>query len=216
MKTLLRRSAGLIFVLTLLVGAHTTLAQGFSATITLRENGQGRFQNSNGFDQTLAGYLAPDPGPGGLSSALTYDLLNPPGLTAGDLLLTDPTTLLSDLIRFNPAESTQSGTGALVFYSILGGSELADTGFPTSLYTNTFTLAENQLGPTTYTPLLGQPGYVAGAAGLVTYILYSDEIGSAVPDYANTGLLMVFSLIALFLFARVAGTNPLLILNRRQ
>src|SRR6516162_7799986 len=53
---------------------------------TIDENGHGTL---NGFQgpQPEPFALQTDPGPGGLANALTYSLLNPPGLTAGDLLI---------------------------------------------------------------------------------------------------------------------------------
>ena len=84
-------------------------AQGFSVTITVDENGNGTFANSGGFFSPLPGVLAPDPGPGGLPIALTYDLLNPPGLVAGDLILFEPrgeNGVLSDIVRFNLSSPT--------------------------------------------------------------------------------------------------------------
>lgn len=203
MKTLLRTTICLGLLLACSVSVQ---AQGFTVTISLDENGNGHFSNSAGFNQNLTGYLAPDPGPGGLASALTYDILNPPGLTSGDLFLTDPTTLLlSDVIRFNANEATQSGQGAVVFYSLSGGGLLADTGFPTANYTNTFSLVENVSGATSYTPLVGQPGFVTGAGGPVTYLLTSDAGGvSTVPDLGNAALLMAFAMAALIIFARMS------------
>jgi PEP-CTERM motif-containing protein len=150
-------------------------------------------ENCNG---TIIGFLglAPlpcslqdDPGPGGLTNAVTYDLLNPPGLTAGDLFLFDADcNCIGDVIRFNPA---QIG-GSLVFYSdnIDGADALADIGFPTAFYTNTVTIPE--VGPegnngATYTPTAGQPGFVAGASVPVTYIIHSDL---AVPEPATLAL----------------------------
>jgi hypothetical protein len=153
-----------------------TAAQGFSVTITVNESGNGRFTNTVGFDQPLTSALLPDPGPGGLAAALTYNLLNPPDLIAGDLVLRELVGgPISDIIRFNP---NQNG-GSLVFYSDFfdGGDRLADTGFPSAFYTNIFTALE--IGSEgnngfTYTPVAGQPGFVAGAAGLVTYVIQSD------------------------------------------
>ena len=140
----------------------------------------------------LSGIQA-DPGPGGLPNALTYSLLNPPGLVAGDLVLLEPgSDLFSDVIRFNPNEVCAGGTtGCLVFYSdnFDGVDALADTGFPLALYTNVVRLFE--VGPEgnnglTYTPTAGQPGFVAGAAGPVTYVIQSDK---AVPEPASLSLL---------------------------
>jgi hypothetical protein len=156
-------------------------AQQFSVTITVDENGHGTLTNTTGFFGSLPAALLQDPGPGGLPGALTYDLTNPPGLTAGDLIILEPGTgLISDLIRFNPNQvGPGGGTGTLVFYSDISDTPdaLADIGFPTGRYTNTLTVTE--VGPEgdngfTYTPTAGQPGFVAGASGPVTYVIQSD------------------------------------------
>jgi len=171
---------------------HNSIAQGFSVTITVDENGNGHFSNTSGFNSALTFSMQPDPGPGGLPSALTYSLLNPPGLTAGDLVLLEPgSDVFSDVIRFNPDQSC-TGTGCLVFYSDIfdGVNALADTGFPTGLYTNV--LFVHEVGPEgdngfTYTPTAGQPGFVAGAAGPVTYVIKSDSV----PEFSSIGLLAI-------------------------
>jgi hypothetical protein len=166
----------------------TALAGSFAVTIQVDENGNGNISNTGGFNASLQYGLAADPGPGGLGSVLTYDLSNPPGLTAGDVFMTEPdfgNTVL-DVIRFNPTQTIFGDTGTLLFYSanIGGFDSLADTASPpTSYYTNTFTIAEvNGVG--TYTPTAGQPGYVSGAAGPVTYIFVSD-----VPEPTSMALL---------------------------
>ena len=157
--------------------------QEFSVTITVDENGNGLFTNTSGFISPLPVSLVQDPGPGGLPGALTYDLLNPPGLTAGDLRILEPGTgnVLSDLIRFNPNQPTPSGFGTLVFYSDTSDTDRdrADIGFPTANYTNILTVTE--VSPEgnngfSYTPTAGQPGFVAGAGGPVTFVIQSDLI----------------------------------------
>jgi len=165
-----------IFSALLLVLASSALAQ-FTVTIRVDENGFATFTNSTGFFANLASTNGPDPGPGGLPNALTYNLLNPPGLTAGDLLLFEPgsSNLLSDVIRFNP----QQNGGSLVFYSdnFDGADALADTGFPTAFYANTLSALEvgsEGNNGFTYIPIAGQPGFVTGAAGPVTYVIISD------------------------------------------
>jgi PEP-CTERM motif len=92
-----------------------------------------------------------------------------------------------------------------VFYSdnAEGSDALADTGFPTASYANALTLTE--VGPEgnngiTYTPLAGQPGFVAGAAGPVTYVIVSD---AAVPEPATLTLLGL-------------GAAGFLLIHRRQ
>ena len=86
-----------------------------SIRIAVDEAGNGSIIGFAGL-APLPSALLPDPGPGGLAAALTYGLLNPPGLVAGDVIITEPgapSGTLSDLIRFNP---NQNG-GSLVFYS---------------------------------------------------------------------------------------------------
>ena len=126
-----------------------------------------------------------------LLAALTYKLLNPPGLVAGDLLLFEPGSLnLSDIIRYN------SSDGALVFYSDLSSpsdnfASLADFGFPSAFYVNTLTLTEIGLEGNngfTYTPTAGQPGFVTGAAGPVTYVIKSDVGGNLIPEPTSLSL----------------------------
>jgi hypothetical protein len=176
----------------LLFGGHAA-AQGFSVSITVDENCNGRFTNTNGADLALPCALQNDPGPGGLANVLTYGLFDPPGLVAGDVFLQDGVGgPILDVIRFNPAEICFNSTGCLVFYSdnLDGFDALGDTfGPPTAFYANTFTLLETGFEGgaqgATYTPIAGQPGFVAGAAGPVTYHLFSE----AVPEPATLALL---------------------------
>ena len=147
---------------------------------------------------TLNAFLGPqpepfalqnDPGPGGLANVLTYSLLNPPGLTAGDLLINEPGDGLGDVVRFNPGERCTDGSlGCLVFYSATPPFDsLADTlAPPGSFYANRITLAENAAGQVIYTPVAGQPGFVAGAGAPVVYDLISDV---QVPEPASLALL---------------------------
>ena len=100
----LRSIARIVLAAALAVGgAAPLLAQsGNNPIIFLPENGVGTIQFPGAAALPLPGVLAPDPGPGGRTSALTYNLLGPPSLVPGDLLLFDG-DLLSDVIRFNPA-----------------------------------------------------------------------------------------------------------------
>jgi hypothetical protein len=193
--------AGLALATWLLSAGGEAFAQ-FSVTITVDENGNGTLTNNANppFFSPLPFALMQDPGPGGLAGAATYGLLNPPGLTAGDLILLEPGAVgtLSDIIRFNP---NQNG-GSLVFYSdnTDGKDSLADIGFPSALYTNNFTAFE--VGPEgnngfSYTPTAGMPGFVAGAGGPVTYVIRSDF--TAVPEpgtLALSGLTLVVGVAA--------------------
>jgi hypothetical protein len=172
------------FTASILLSCASLVAHGeaFSVTITADEFGNGTLTNSSGFSGILPSSFANDPGPGGLSNVLTYNLLNPPGLTLGDVLITESGTLL-DVVRFN---STDGGT--LLFYSdnIDGFDSPADTsGPPSSFYANRITLSELN-GIVTYTPIQGQPGFVGGAAGPVTYILNSD---APVPEPSSMTLM---------------------------
>jgi hypothetical protein len=185
--------AFLIAAFVIAIAIPQTAHAQFSVNITVDENGNGRFTNTAGFNSALLFTLQTDPGPGGLTGALTYELLNPPGLTAGDLVLLEPGAggLVSDIIRFNPTETCSGTTGCLVFYSdkIDGVDSLADIGFPTALNANILTVTE--VGPEgangfTYTPTAGQPGFVAGAGGPVTYVIQSD---TSVPEPSSILLL---------------------------
>jgi hypothetical protein len=205
LKTIARAGLGLISIAAFLLSMETPAQAQISITITLNENGNATLTNTNGFNSPLPVSLQADPGPGGLSSALTYNLLNPPGLTAGDLLLLDPAVSglsISDIVRFNPNQTCSGSNGCLVFYSdtVDGADSVADKGFPTALYANN--LAVFEVGPEgnngfSYTPTAGQPGFVAGAGGPVTYIIRSD---TPVPEPSAVVLLgmglTAFSVIA--------------------
>ena len=169
----------------LLAAGGPVAAQAFSVTITVDENGNGRLTNTAGFNAPLPFSMEQDPGPGGLPGVCTYNMLNPPGLIEGDLLLTDADVggAILDVVRFNP----QQNGGSLVFYSdnIDGFDAICDTASPPGgFYTNTFATPEIGIeggNGAIYTPLPGQPGFVAGAAGPVTYVIISDtpEPGAA-------------------------------------
>jgi hypothetical protein len=82
----------------------------------------------------------------------------------------------------------------MVFYSdTVGGVDaLADIGLPSAFYANALTLLESGfeggLQGITYTPIAGQPGFVAGAGGPVIYHITSDV---AVPEPTTLALLAV-------------------------
>src|SRR5258708_438852 len=112
-KTLIR---GFVFVAAF---AQIAFAQGNNPLIKVDESGRGSLLFPGQQPIFTNGVLAPDPGPGGLPAALTYNLLGPPSLVSGDVFLLEPgQTLPSDIVRFNRA-----GTGnftypaSIVFYS---------------------------------------------------------------------------------------------------
>jgi hypothetical protein len=194
---------GLLFLVT-----PPAFAQ-FTVTLTFDENCNGSYRDSLGLSLALPCSQIPDPGPGGLNNALFYSMLNPPGLVAGDVLIMEPPsdTLLSDILRFDPV--TQGG-GVFVYSDIDADSPpvLADIGFPTSYNTNTLTIDEGGVegvwNGVIYRPTPGQPGFVAGSAGPVTYnfgpVPYNFT-SDAAPEPA-TGLLLLAPLAALVLRRR--------------
>jgi PEP-CTERM motif len=184
------RVIGLAALALFLGGTGRAVAQ-FSVTITADENGHATLTNTSGFSSSLGFGVGQDTGPGGLSNALRYDLLNPPGLVAGDVRVLDASGF-SDLIRFNIATSPTGGLGEMVLYSLPGGGALADTGFPSANYANLITTSEIA-GLISYTPTVGQPGFVAGAAGPVTYNITSPDL-AAVPEPSSLALFTVTGL----------------------
>jgi hypothetical protein len=169
----------------LLFGLATS-ASAAMIVINFDENCDGVFINPIGQHSPLSCELQSDPGPGGLSSALTMQLGDPPGLVAGDLLVDDMHGNLVDLIRFNPTETIDGQTGALVYYRAAGLTE-ADTGFPTLDYANTLTVTEGPMGDYAYFPTAGEPGFVTGLEGV--NIVY--DIGDQTAPEPASAMLML-------------------------
>ena len=142
----------------------------------------------NGVGTIGSGFLADDPGPGGLSGVLTYTLPFDPA--PGDVHLSEGSGFL-DLIRFNPG-------GSLVFYSdnLDGFVSLADTPSPpTGAYPNIVSVPEFDLDVgrgALYQPTRGQPGYDGQA--LPTYLFISN--GAVPAPAAAGGLAMLLVLTA--------------------
>jgi PEP-CTERM motif len=163
-------------------------------------------ENGNGIGTIGRGFLAPDPGPGGLPSVLTYIL--PFTGVQGDVLMSSVEpgfgNVVFDIIRFN-------GNGTVVFYSdnLPVADSLADTtGPPGALYANQIIIAEvgpegNNVG--IYTPLAGQPGFDPNAVH--TYNFVSD---GTVPEPSAVVLLgTVFVLLGIMFRRREIG-RPIL------
>jgi hypothetical protein len=163
--------------------------------ITVNENGQGILNFGGSSVTALVGVLQNDPGPGGLANVLTYNLLGPPSLTAGDLRIFDGNGIFSDVVRFNDYNTggVPGYPASLLFYSDpVGGKydSLADIySPPTAFYTNSLDLTETVVGGVStvlYTPLSGQPGYVPGFS--VTYNIISDTPEPSTLMLLGTGI----------------------------
>jgi hypothetical protein len=148
------------------------------AVITIDENG-------NGIGTLGRGVLAPDPGPGGLPSVLTYGL--PFAGVQGDIGFTAAEGVF-DFVRFN-------GNGTVVFYSdnVPTADSLGDTpGPPLGFYENLIFIPE--VGPegnngAIYTPTAGQPGYDPSGP---TYHFISDGTAARLYDPNEPGSVLVF------------------------
>ncbi len=163
--------------------------------ITVDENGLGTVDLSNGGGgvMIMPSGLVSDPGPGGLLSALTYDLMNPPGLVLGDVVLHESSGAPSDVIRFNPSDFA-GYPFALVFYSdgSNGFDSVADTLTPPSdFYSNLVHITEIGDGTNNgafYTPGPFDPGFIPGFD--VQYTFISEGTGPA-PVVPEPGTLSV-------------------------
>jgi len=128
--------------------------------VTVDETGQGSIAFPLLLPTATIGIVKQDPGPGGLSNALTFNLFMPPAINPGDVFLIGPLGNTVNVIRFNPA--TTGYNASLLYYSLTpqAGSCIADTGFPTSNYGTQVTLTVGCPGVVTYTPTDVQPGHV--------------------------------------------------------
>ncbi|HEY4285432.1 MAG TPA: VPDSG-CTERM sorting domain-containing protein [Chthoniobacterales bacterium] len=212
MKTSLRLPfVALLLALALIVSTGNKLHAGpvvQTLLIDVDEQGNGTFDIVGLGSGGLTYFVGQDPGPGGLSNALVYQFSGPLSVvvTAGDLFLMDPLGGTSDVIRFNPPNFAQAFSAdgvapanfsTLVFYSSPGGSELADTGFPTQNYTNQKTILEDEILGTTYTPGPGDPGSINGLLVVYKFLSGPNEGATGVPDAGSTVLLFGFGLIGM-------------------
>jgi hypothetical protein len=179
-----------VLLFTTVLNGTNLLAAPPNPTFTFQENGQGKLELPNGFVIPLPGALASDPGPGGLSSALTFTTHpQEQNFVVGDVLIFD-NGKISDVLRFNPDPGPGPGlTSPILFYSNDSAGLLADTGLPTAFYANNLTISENQSGFTIYTPIAGQPGFEPAVGTLpVTYQIFST------PDASSTLSLFVLDI----------------------
>src|SRR4051812_10565116 len=175
----------------LLVSALSLLAVGITHAapvipdpfISLYEDGTGTLAFTPCCSGPLPGVLAQDPGPGGLALALTFDLLGPPGLVAGDVILSDVGGVY-DVIRFNPAGTPLGYPASAVYYAVAGGGLLANTGLPGANYANQFSASSTRGVTFIYFPTATQPGYVPGFT-----VLYSFGV-NGVPEPGTFGLML--------------------------
>src|SRR5436190_19322555 len=169
-------------------------------TFSFHENGNGQLELTllfGGGVIPLPGTLTSDPGPGGLASALAFTahpLAGP--FPEGDVVLLDASGHVSDILRFDLEINPGPGSPQLIFlYSNDHGGLLADTGLPSSMFSNTVVIQENPSGPTVYTPVAGQPGFSSDSPLGDSFLIFST------PDKGST-LLMLGAAIAGFLFLR--------------
>ena len=181
-------STALLAATALALSGHTLQAVPLIPTFSFHENGNGKLELPllfGGGVIPLPGTLMSDPGPGGLTSALTFTAhpqVNP--FPEGDVVLLDGSGHVSDILRFSPATSSSSGLTQLIFfYSNDHGGLLADTGLPSAMYENPVTIQESQSGPTIYTPLAGQPGFSSDSPLGDTFHIFST------PDSGSTRLM---------------------------
>ena len=144
--------------------------------ITFNEFGTGTLLFPSGQPIPMSCVPTADPGPGGKTTPplpLFCNLLGPPSLVLGDLIITEPAGGTTDLLRF---ANLQGLLGFFIYSDNVDGVDaLADVGLPTAFNTNTATVTE--VGPEgangiTYTPTANQPGFVGGFAA--TYSFTSD------------------------------------------
>jgi hypothetical protein len=170
-------------------------------TFSFHENGNGQLELPLVFGGgiiPIPGVLMSDPGPGGLTSALAFTAhpLAAPGFPFGDVVLMDASGHVSDILRFVPETNPGPREPQLIFfYSNDHGGLLADTGLPSSMFSNTVIIQENPSGPTIYTPAPGQPGFSTDSPLGNSFRIFST------PDTGST-LLMLGAAIAGLVFLR--------------
>ena len=187
-----------LFALT--ASANTLRAVPSLPTFSFHENGQGKLELPllfGGGVVPIPGTLMSDPGPGGLTSALAFTAhpqVNP--FPFGDVVLQDASGHVSDILRFDLETNPGPGSPQLIFfYSNDHGGLPADTGLPSSMFSNTVIIQENPSGPTIYTLVAGQPGFSTDSPLGDSFRIFST------PDTGST-LLMLAAATAGLVFLR--------------
>jgi len=185
----------------LAASANTLRAVPSLPTFSFHENGQGKLELPPLFGGgvfPLTGMLMSDPGPGGLSSDMDFTA-HPrvaPGFPEGDVVLLDASGHVSDILRFDLEQNPGAGSPQLIFfYSNDHAGLLADTGLPSSMFSNTVTIQENPSGETIYKPTEGQPGFSSDSPLGDSFRIFST------PDAGST-LLMLGAAVAALLILR--------------
>ena len=173
----------------LAASANTLRAAPSVPTFSFHENGNGKLELPlvfGGGVVPLPGTLMSDPGPGGLANALAFTAhprVNP--FPTGDVVLLDASGHVSDILRFDAATGSEAPfTQLIFFYSNDDAGLLADTGLPSSMFSNTVTIQENPSGPTIYTPTAGQPGFSSDSPLGDSFRIFS------APDTGSTLLML--------------------------
>jgi hypothetical protein len=233
LKKSVRFTRGLALAALLAFGlaGHASAQQRLSipVLITVDEHGNGNVQGPlSPTPFPLPGVLAPDPGPGGSASALTYYFPSLLDVVPGDVILREPDSrdAISDIIRFNPLSEGATSfisfpddilpfqlpvtPASLVFYSDSGDGvdSLADqSGFPTEKSDNV--VYGDEVGSEGdngfwYTPGPDDPGYLLVPDGPFSveaqYHFISD--GTLTPEPGSLALLATGGLPLLGLLRR--------------
>jgi hypothetical protein len=185
----------MIFLVCACVLLTTTIAWGSikptiaaATIISFDENGHGTWEDGSGsITPLIFGIGVP---PAGGHPTLYYELTA--AIMEGDIVVDEPGTTGPGPLSIEPSDLLRFSGYCVYVYSDLPEAgevgELADTGIPTQFLSNMLTMAEEGSeggwNGVHYTPLPGQPGWIEGLEGGVTYVFTSD-----VPEPATIALL---------------------------